>query len=57
MSVAIDVSSELRERSTPCHRCIGRSSGVPRTTSSGAETSTRTPMRTDVLSTMAATTR
>ena len=57
MSVAIEVRSEVRLRSTACRRCSGRSSGSAAPTSTGAATSTSTPSCHDVDSTIAATVR
>ena len=57
MSVAIDVSSELRERSTSWRRWSGGRNGSATHTRIGAAISTTTPSSGDVTSTMAATAR
>ncbi len=57
MSVAIDVSSELRERSTSWRRWSGRRKGRATPNRTGAAISTTTPSRGEVVSTMAATAR
>jgi hypothetical protein len=55
MSVAIDVSSELRVRSTSWRRCKGRRKGSAIANRMGAATSTTAPSRGEVASTMPAT--
>ena len=57
MSVAIDVRSDVRDRSISCRRWSGRSNGRATPTSTGAATSTKTPMVVEMLSTIAATIR
>ena len=56
MSVASEVRSELRPRSTSWRRCSGLRSGYDAPTSTGAATSSSTPSWTEVLSTIRATT-
>ncbi len=57
MSVAIEVSSELRERSTSWRRWRGRRNGSATPNRTGAATSTTRPSRGEVASTIAATAR
>src|SRR5690625_7445186 len=57
MSVASEVRSEVRDRSTAWRRCNGRSSGVATNTSTGAATRVSSPSGTEVCSTRATTTK
>src|SRR5699024_5674963 len=56
MSVANEVRSEVRDRSTAWRRCNGRGSGVATTTSTAAATRVSSPSGTEVCSTRATTT-
>ena len=57
MSVAIEVRSEVRERSSCWRRCSGRSSGSAAPTRTGAATRVSSPSCHDMVSTMKATVR